>query len=267
MVFKSVYGAKLQAALDRCIASLGCPKNPKLAGGLDMIDSMIGGGFATGDVTVLVGKSGSGKSCLLRQIAVNAAATVHVFYAPLQDGMTDNAAKRLVALVAGLPPSALDGNVTLDNRIRAMEAADALKRLDLGCCAVDGMTFQMLLEASTEDFTGCADEEFIDGTGFILVDGASMLEDGFDPRSIVRALKMLSFGTDVAVVVTVAGDKDAVDAVSDAGCVIALEQTECDDPGVHSISATVMKDNWGPHAGSKAMILIDRETLCVRRPA
>ncbi|MBQ9000441.1 MAG: ATP-binding cassette domain-containing protein [Eggerthellaceae bacterium] len=255
----SIYRTKFQGAVDRCIASLGNPRKRKLPTGFGPLDSAMEG-LTAGDVTAIVGESGSGKSSLLRCIALSAAASNHVLYVPLQDGAAENAARKLIALEAGLKPSALEGQVDSADRVLALEAGDRLKGADLGIYATDEMMFTMLLEAATEDFTGYTDIDPIDGAGFVLIDSLSMLDDG-DVKSLIRALKGLAYGSDLAIVATVTGGSDLVSAVADASCVIQLNSEGGDVEEELRIRASILKDNWGANAGNKVELRLDKETL------
>ena len=257
----SIYRLKFQGAVDRCIASLGNSKKRKLATGLDALD-FITGGFAVGDVSAIFGESGSGKSCVLRCMALLASSSNHVLYVPLQEGTAENAARKLIALEAGLNPSSLEGQVESGDRILALEAGDRLKEADLGIYATDEMMFTMLLEAATEDFTGYTDVDPIEGAGFVLIDSLSMLDDG-DAKSLIRALKGLAYGSDLAVVVSVTGGAEIVKDVADASCVVQLSVGSSDSTGAQRIQVAVLKDNWGPNAGCKSELLLDKATLAV----
>ncbi|HIR02255.1 MAG TPA: AAA family ATPase [Candidatus Aveggerthella stercoripullorum] len=260
----NIYRLKFQGAVDRCIASLGSSKRRKLATGFDALDS-ITGGFAAGDVSAIIGESGTGKSCVLRCLSLAASANNHVLYVPLQEGTAENAARKLIALEAGLKPSSLEGQVESSDRILALEAGDRLKEADLGIYAADEMMFTMLLEAATEDFTGYTDVDQIEGAGFVLIDSLSMLDDG-DVKSLIRALKGLAYGSDLAVIVSVTGGTEVVKEVADASCVVQLSAEDSDSTGAQLIQAAVLKDNWGPNAGCKSELLLDKATLAVGAP-
>ena len=218
--------------------------------------------FVAGDITVILGGSGTGKSSILRNIALTASRHNHVLYVPLQDGPVENAAEKLIALEAGLKPAVLMDRLESADRICALEAGDRLKELDLGVYAADDTMFAMLLEAVAEDFMGEPDADIIEGEGFLLVDSLSMLDDG-DLGYLIRALKGLAFGSDIAVIASVTGGADLLGEVADAGCVIHVEESDVSSADKMHLRATVLKDNWWSGVGRFVEFNLDRTTLAI----
>lgn len=253
-------------AVDGYLSSVNKPKAPKVAAGVEAIDQLTAGGFPPGSVVVLLGQSGTGKSALLRNIAISASKCMHVLYVPIQDGTISNATRRLIAIEASVPTPLLDGEVDAQVRLAAIDAGDRLKeKLNLSVFVEDGTVMSpMLCEAVAEDFANdCDATESLEGyEGMVIIDSISMLVDGQDPRSVIRTMKSIVYGSNIVAVLAAAGTDADINDYADADMVL-LSQAGKATSQRHDMKLSVLQDKSGLASGNTAVVSFKRETMRV----
>lgn len=204
--------------------------------GFDVLDTNLAGGFRSGDLVLLGGPQGLGKTTWALQVARNIARSGRsvVFFSFEHDPQT--MLIRLVSLEAGLVAGAEAPGIA---RIRAsFEASDGrkgtlverLENTDGGAKAVEeveGYADRMLLHRSTGSSTSLdvireAVEEARRSTGqlpFVVVDYLQKVKVPDGPAleeervtRVVEGLKDLALDMDVPVLAIVAADKDGLSA-------------------------------------------------------
>lgn len=266
----------LGEALDKCQSSIGKAKEGSRLRTGTFFDGLAGG-LKRNDLTILVGKTGSGKSALARNLAmgISASGGEHVLLAPLQDASEEAAVLKLAAIQGDIPLAVLDEeHMAKADRIDAMDAIDGIRGHNLDIVVIDGLSLTpMLFERAIESFADdlesrdvpgkaarCLDDDVLCGSGAVIVDTLTLLSDIDDVREGVKGLKSMAWESGVAVLATVAGVEP--DCLSDAGCVILVEAGQRDEGrGTMEIALTVVKDGTCASLGRTAKGRLNLATL------
>ena len=266
----------LGKALDKCQSSIGKAKEGSRLRTGTFFDGLAGG-LKRNDLTILVGKTGSGKSALARNLAmgISAGGGEHVLLAPLQDASEEAAVLKLAAIQGDIPLAVLDEeHMAKADRIDAMDAIDGIRGHNLDIAVIDGLSLTpMLFERAIESFADdldsrdvpgkaarCLDDDVLCGSGAVIVDTLTLLSDIDEVREGVKGLKSMAWESGVAVLATVAGVEP--DCLSDAGCVILVEAGQRDEErGTMEIALTVVKDGTCASLGRTAKGRLNLATL------
>lgn len=176
----------------------GSPARDTIACGFPSVDKMLGGGFRRGDLIVLGGDVGSGKSALALAVAIRAAQQpARVAYLTAEH-TTDRILERVIAIEARTRIDDLR-NGTLDDVARANAGAVALRLRDqlpifesLEGVGLDGLSAQL-------DKLPDVDLVVID-SAIALLSGAGTLDE--ELATTIRGLKALALDRDVAILAT-----------------------------------------------------------------
>lgn len=268
----------LSRALDKCQSSIGKAKEGSRLRTGTFLDELMGG-LKRGDLTVLVGKTGTGKSALARNMAMSISSdeAEHVLLAPLQDASEEAAILRLAAIEGGVPLAVLDQErMSKADRIDVLDAIDGIRGHNIDIAFSDGlsltpMLFERVLKSFNEDLarreifsksSKANGDDVLFGSGAVIIDTMTLLSDVDDIREGVRDLKSMACGSNVAVVVTVADAE--LEYLSDAGCVILVEACgRNEERGALEVKLTVVKDGTSAALGRSAKGLLDLATLRV----
>lgn len=269
----------LNDELDAFQASVGKPKeSARLLTGT-FLDAF--GGFARANLTVICGDSGSGKSAVIRDLAmsISEGGDEHVLLVPLQDGSVECAIKHLVAIEGNIPLAELDAeSMSRSARIDVLDAVDGIRRHNLDLCAKDGLSLSpMLFEWAKDSFSEDLNrrgipprkleelgDDALPSKGAILIDTMTLLADvGGNVREAVADLRMMAIESEVAIIATTTGAD--LGQLADAGCVIELTASEADGGrGLAEINACVLKDGTHAYRGRSAKATLDLKTLAIR---
>lgn len=257
----SVYREDLMDAVQRCTSDPHGLDVPLVHSGIRPLDELVGG-LPAGDVTVLLGDSGAGKSALMRNMAL-AAADQHVFYVPQQDGTVTVAARKMLQAIAGIGREALDdGALSNADRVALLDAGEVIKRARLSAFCIDCLSRDNLNEAIEREWDSDYDTLADEHEGLILIDSIDLIDvAGASLREVVRYLKDIVCGSGVALVVTVAGGSEALNDVCSAGLVIQASEASGADP--FACDLRVLKDAYGPAAGNAIVTVHFDEALAV----
>ena len=175
----------------------GAPDSDTIATGFPSLDRSIGGGFRRGDLAVLGGDVGSGKSALALAIALRSAEVHSVAY--FSGEMTS---QRLMERVL-----AIEGRVKVDELRQG--ALDELARARVGAAVVRlRERLPRFARLSIDAETGLADGWEETGVpDLVIVDsiqgiGAGRRDAAEEQASAVRALKALALDTGIAILAT-----------------------------------------------------------------
>ena len=175
----------------------GAPDSDTIASGFPSLDRSIGGGFRRGDLAVLGGDVGSGKSALALAIALRSAERHSVTY--FSGEMTP---QRLMERVL-----AMEGRVRVDELRQG--ALDELARARVGAAVIRlRERLPRFGRLSIESETGLADGwEEISVPDLVIVDslqgiGAGRRDAAEEQASAVRALKALALDAGIAILAT-----------------------------------------------------------------
>jgi replicative DNA helicase len=175
----------------------GAPESDTIATGFPSLDRSIGGGFRRGDLAVLGGDVGSGKSALALAIALRSAERHPVAY--FSGEMTS---QRLMERVL-----AIEGRVRIDELRQG--ALDELARARVGAAVLRlRERLPRFGRLSIERNTGLAEGwEEAGVPDLVIIDsiqgiGAGRRDAAEEQASAVRALKALALDTDVAILAT-----------------------------------------------------------------
>ena len=228
--------------------------------GFPTVDRRLGGGLRRGDLTVIGGDVGAGKSAFALAMAIRALEAGHEVLVCSGELSPDRQLERMLAI---------EGRVQVDDLRRG--DLDDMARVSVGSVA---MRFRQrpprLLSLGTDPLGSIGDLVRSEGRGaLVIVDALEALADGVGPRdeqlaAAVRALKALALETEAALVV-VAGlprfsperrstrptldDFGALGAVQQqADVVLSLDREEMYDPGYGVDGATellILKNRSG----------------------
>lgn len=250
----------LHRILTRTDGSATAP-SPELPTGFPSADRLLGGGLRRGDLVLLAGDVGVGKSAFALAVALRAAAAGHTALVASGETIPARLLERLVAMQARL---------SLDDLRRGTLDDDA-------CAAVGAAAFALREHAPTLEGFACGDPAGLADTlrrtfdlDLAVVDGLASLATGVRPRdeemaAAVAAAKRLAVELDVAIVLTtplanvVAGRPDPRPALGDLGAlgapaqladvVLALFREEMYQPdrGIEGAAELhVLKNRHGP---------------------
>jgi replicative DNA helicase len=176
----------------------GAPSPDTVASGYPSVDRLLGGGFRSGDLVVLGGDVGSGKSALALAMALRAAEAGHrtLFYSG------EMSPERLHERVL-----AIEGRARIDDIRRG--TMDEATRASVGAAAVRLRDRVPLLERVPEGgvpaLAGCVER---DGpAAFVVLDGLPALPGGHgsveeETASAIRFLKSLALSRECVILVT-----------------------------------------------------------------
>ena len=163
--------------------------------GFPSLDRMLGGGFRRGDLIVLGGDVGSGKSALALAIAVRTASAGHRvnFFSGEMD--EDRLMERALALEARVQVDALrTAKLTETARAAIGAAALRMRELPLRIHPIVGREFDESLSPAWEDDPALVVVDYLQ----LLPPPASRLTQDEDAASAIRALKALALDHHVA---------------------------------------------------------------------
>ena len=220
----------LSRVLDRADAAAGAAAGTAPAGtvvtGFPTLDALLGGGLRRGDLVVLAGDAGSGKSALALAMALRASEGGHDAFVLSGEMTPERVLERALAI---------EGRVRVDDLRRG--ALDDAARATVGAAALrlrhrtPGIA--MLPPGGTEPVADVLRRAL--DTELAVVDPLGALAAGLRPRdeelaTAVRALKAIALELDLALVVTaplalpVRGRADPRPTLDDLGAMGALAQ-------------------------------------------
>jgi replicative DNA helicase len=202
----------------------GAPPRDSLPSGFPSVDRMLGGGLRRGDLIVLGGDVGSGKSALALAVAVRAAEGGRrgVFYAG--EMSVDRVAERILAI---------EGRARVDDMRRG--TLDDESRASVGAAAVRLRDIPLTVErmpGGTEDLATDLDSRR--GIELVVIDPLQMLPSGRlaqdeELASAIRRLKAVAVDREAAVLLTahlphLAARPDRRPHLDDFGALGAIKQ-------------------------------------------
>jgi replicative DNA helicase len=216
----------LARVLDRAdAAAAGAPPSGTVATGFPTLDALLGGGLRRGDLVVLAGDVGSGKSALALATALRATEAGHQAFVLSGEMTPERVLERLLAIEGRVRVDDLRRG-TLDDAARGTVGAAALRLRDRapGVAMLPGGT-----EAVADVLRRALDAELA------VVDSLGGMAAGARPRdeelaAAVRALKALALELDAALLVTVPlaapvrGRADPRPTLDDLGALGAVAQ-------------------------------------------
>jgi replicative DNA helicase len=195
----------------------GAPSTDTVATGFPSVDRLLGGGFRRGDLVVLGGDVGSGKSALGLTVAMRAAIQGHVvrfFSAEMAPGRVH---ERMLAI---------EGRARVDDLRRG--TLDDVARAGIGAATLRLREVAGIADRLPEDVGGVAEAvRAVNGIQVAVIDALQGLAEG---EQAMRALKALALDTGVVLVVTShlpgleAGRRDPRPTLDDFGAAHAVKQ-------------------------------------------
>lgn len=230
-----------------------------LCTGISGFDDLTGG-LPVGDVTVLVGHAGAGKSSILRNMFIGA--INHTLFLPLQDGSSVLATQRVLAIAAGVDSCAFCRPLRSRDKVLMFDAIEELQAKPISMHVIDNMTTNLLYNIAEEEFGEKEDcPGVLDGQGIVLVDNLDMIDGFRSRRRAIQELKNCVFGSEVALLVVDdrKPDEDGTDELANAGLVVSAEVTA--EPYVTELM--VLKDS-NSELGRTALIEFDPKTMAIK---
>ena len=236
--------------MNMCLSSSAHKRFQPLATGVAEFDSLTGG-LPTGDITVLVGHAGSGKSSILRNMMIGA--VNHTLFLPLQDGSSALATQRLLATAAGVDHRLFRRPLSSSDKVLMLDTIEELQSRPISLHVIDNVTTNLFYDIAEEEFGEKEDSPgVLAGPGIVLVDDLDMIESS--RQRAIQELKNYVFGSEVALLVVDDHnpDEDGTDELVNAGLVVSAEATA----ELHVTKLTVLKGSIGER-GRSALIEFD----------
>ena len=245
--------------MNMCLSSSAYKRLRPLATGVAAFNGLAGG-LPAGDITVLVGRVGSGKSFILRNMTIGA--VNHTLLLPLQDGSSTLATQKILAAAAGVDCRLVCRPLSSRDKVQMLDAVEELQAKPISMHVIDNMTTNLLYDIAEEEFGEKEDcPGVLDGRGIVLVDNLDMIDGFRSRRRAIQELKNCVFGSEVALLVVDdrKPDEDGTDELANAGLVVSAEVTA--EPYVTKLM--FLKDSNG-ELGRTALIEFDPKTMAIK---
>lgn len=244
--------------MNRCLSNSTHKRLQSIATGIAVFDDLTGG-MPVGDVTVLVGHSGSGKSSILRNMFINA--VNHTLLLPLQDGSSTLATQRILATAAGVDHCLFRRPLSSCDKVLMLDTIEELQARPISLHVIDNVTSNLLYDIAEEEFGEKEDSTgVLAGPGIVLVDDLDMIEGSRSRRCAIEELKNFMSGSEVALLVVDdhKPDEDGTDELANACLVVSAEATA--EPYVTKL--TVLKGSIGER-GRSALVEFDPKSMAI----
>lgn len=242
--------------MNMCLSTSKHERIQLLATGVVGFDDLTGG-LPVGDIAVLVGHSGTGKSSILRNMFINA--VNHTLLLPLQDGSSGLATQKVLATAAGVNHRLFRRPLSSRDKVLMLDTIEELQAKPISLHVIDNVTTNLFYDIAEEEFGEKEDYSgVLAGPGIILVDDLDMIEGS--RRSAIQEMKNYMFGSEVALLVVDdhKPDKDSTDELANAGLIVSAEATA--EPCVTKL--TVLKGSIGER-GRSALVKFDPKSMAI----